>query len=181
MSFFKDVNGREWRIRLTGPAIAKVRAATKEFYGGEGIALADPSGRGAVAACADGEILTRVLWLLCNDQEPRLPPDQFAEAVASGEVFDAARIALQDAIVDFTPPSQRPMLLKVLETERAEQAARAEVVLEKLSGDGLQDQVCQAFRVGLERELERILTQLRNAGGSPDSPDSTPTVQPSES
>ena len=171
MSFFKDTNAREWRIRLTGPAIGKVREAT-------GITLADPSGRGAVAACADGEILTRVLWLLCGEQEPKLTPEQFGEAVASGEVFDHAREALQAAIVDFTPPSQRPMLLKVLETEKAEQAARAEVVMEKISGDVLQDQVLQAFRVGLDKELERVLTRLRNAGDSPDSPDSTPTPQP---
>jgi hypothetical protein len=174
MSFFKDVNGRDWRIRLTGPAIAKVREAT-------GITLADPAGRGAVAATADGEILTRVLWLLCADQEPGITPEKFAEAVASGEVFEAARTALQEAIVDFTPPSQRPMLQKVLETERAEMAARAEVVMEKLNGDALHDQVCRAFRVGLDRELQKILTRLENVGGLPDSPDSTPTVAPSGS
>ena len=170
MSFFKDTNGRDWRIKLTGPALAKVREAT-------GIKLADPSGQGAVAACADGEILTRVLWLLCGeDQEPKLTPQQFAEAVASGEVFQAARDALQDAIVDFTPPSQRPMLLKVLETERAEMAARANVVMEKLNGDELHDQVCRAFRVGLDRELTKILTRLENAGDLPDSLDSIPTA-----
>lgn len=172
MSFFKDVNAREWRIRLTGPAIGKVREAT-------GITLADPSGRGAVAACADGEILTRVLWLLCADQEPKLTPEQFGEAVASGEVFDSAREALQAAIVDFTPPSQRPMLLKVLETEKAEQAARTALVMEKLGGDELRDQVLQSFRVGLDRQLQQILTRLENAGNSPDSPDLTPTPQPS--
>lgn len=175
MPFFKDTNGREWRIRLTGPKLQVVREATK-------IALATPSGEGAVAATADGEILTRVLWLLCGDQgEPALTPEQFGEAVASGEVFEAARVALQEAIVDFTPPSQRPMLLKVLEAERKEQAARTEVVMEKLNGDELHDQVCQSFRVGLERQLEQILTRLENAGGSLASPDSTPTPPPSES
>lgn len=160
MPFFKDTNSREWRIRLTGPAIAKVREAT-------GITLADPSGQGAVAACADGEILTRVLWLLCGDHEPKLTPEQFGEAVASGEVFEAAREAMQAAIVDFTPPSQRPMLLKVLETEKAETAARTEVVMEKLNGDELHDQVLQAFRVGLDQQIETALTRLRNVGDSP--------------
>jgi hypothetical protein len=169
MSFFKDVNNKDRRIRLTGPSIGKVREAT-------GITLADPAGRGALEACADGEILTRVLWLLCA--EAGETPDAFAESVASGEVFDAAREALQAAIVDFTPPSQRPMLLKVLETEKAEQAARAEVVMEKISGDVLQDQVLEAFRVGLDKELETILTRLRNAGALPDSQDLTPTPQP---
>lgn len=174
MSVFKDLNGREWRIRLTGPRLQNVREST-------GIALATPSGEGAVAATADGEVLTRVLWLLCGDQEPVFTPDQFAEAVADGEVFEAARVALQESIVDFTPPSQRPMLLKVLETERREQAARTEVVMEKLNGDELHDQVCHAFRVGLDRQLEAILTRLENAGGSLDSPESTPTTPPSES
>ncbi len=173
MSFFMDTNGREWRIRLTGPRLQKVREAT-------GIALATPSGEGAVSATADGEILTRVLWLLCGEQEPQLTAEQFGEAVASGEVFDAARVALQESIVDFTPPSQRPMLLKVLEAERKEQAARTEVVLEKLNGDELHDQVCHAFRVGLERQLETILTRLENVGGSLASPASTPTTPPSE-
>jgi hypothetical protein len=174
MAFFKDTNGREWRIRLTGPKLQKVREAT-------GITLATPSGEGAVSATADGEILTRVLWLLCGDQEPHLTAEQFGEAVASGEVFDAARVALQDSIVDFTPPSQRPMLQKVLEAERKEQAARAAVVMEKLNGDELHDQVCHAFRVGLDRQLETILTRLENVGGSLASPASTPTTPPSES
>ena len=176
MSVFKDLNGREWRIRLTGPKLAKVREAT-------GITLATPSGEGAVAATADGEILTRVLWLLCGDQESegaKVTPDQFGEAVASGEVFDAAREALKEAIVDFTPPSQRPMLLKVLEAEQKEQSARAKVVMEKLNGDELHDRVCDAFRVGLDRRLETILTRLENVGGSLASPDSTPTTPPTE-
>ena len=176
MSIFKDVNGREWRIRLTGPKLQKVREAT-------GISLATPSGDGAVMATADGEILTRVLWLLCGDQDSeggKVTPEQFGEAVASGEVFEAARKALQDAIVDFTPPSQRPMLVKVLEAERKEQEARAAVVMEKLNGDELHDQVCQSFRVGLDRQLKEILTRLENAGGSLASPESTPTPPPSE-
>ncbi len=174
MSFFKDTNGREWRIRLTGPKLQAVREATD-------IRLATPSGEGAVAATADGEILTRVLWLLCGDQEPLLTPEEFAESVASGEVFEAARITLQESIVNFTPPPQRPMLLKVLEAEGKEQAARTEVVMEKLNGDELHDQVCQSFRVGLDRQLKEILTRLENVGGSLASPDSTPTTPPSES
>lgn len=174
MSFFKDTNGREWRLRLTGPKLQKVREAT-------GINLATPSGEGAVSATADGEILTRVLWLLCGDQEPVLGPDQFGEAVGDGDVFDSARAAIQEAILDFTPPSQRPMLQKVLEAERREQAARTEVVMEKLNGDGLHDQVCHAFRVGLDRQLTQILTRLENVGVLPDSPASAPTSPPSES
>ena len=177
MSVFKDVNGRERRIRLTGPKISKVREST-------GINIATPSGEGTVAATADGEILTRVLWLLCGDQESeggKVTAEQFGEAVASGEVFEAAREALKEAIVDFTPPSQRPMLTKVLEAEQKEQAARAEVVMEKLNGDELHDRVCDAFRVGLDRQLETILTRLENVGGSLASPDSTPTTPPTES
>ena len=177
MSIFKDVNGREWRIRLTGPKLQKVREAT-------GISLATPSGDGAVMATADGEILTRVLWLLCGDQDSeggKVTPEQFGEAVASGEVFEAARTALHEAIVDFTPPSQRSMLQAVLEAEQKEQAARAAVVMEKLNGDELHDQVCQSFRVGLDRQLKEILTRLENAGGSLASPESTPTPPPSES
>lgn len=171
MSFFKDLNGRDWRIRLTGPALAKVREATT-------ILLADPAGRGVLAACADGEIQTRVLWLLCSDQEPKLTPEQFAEAVASGEVFERAREALQAAVVDFTPPSQRPALLKALETENQVQTAAMNLAIEKLDGAELKDQLVDALRAGMEANLATILTQLRNAGGSPDSPDLTPTPQP---
>ena len=177
MSVFKDVNGREWRIRLTAPKLQKVLEST-------GLKLATPSGEGAVAATADGVILTRVLWLLCGEQEgegAKLEPDQFAEAVASGEVFEAAGTALREAIINFTPPSQRPMLETVLETSQKEQEARAEVVIEELNGEGLHDQVCQAFRVGLKNELKQVLTRLENAGGSLASPESTPTTPPSES
>lgn len=174
MPFFKDTTGREWRIRLTGPRLQKVREATS-------IALATPSGEGALKAIADGEILTRVLWLLCEGQgEPVLTPEQFGEAVASGEVFEAARIALKEAIVDFTPPSQREMLQAVLETEQKEQAALTSVVMEKLNGDELHDQVCQLFRVGLNRHIEAALTRLENVGGSLASPESIPTTPPGE-
>lgn len=169
MPFFKDTNGRDWRIRLTGPALSKIREAT-------GIRLADPSGQGAVAATADGEILTRVLWLLCSDQEPRLTPEQFAEAVASGDVFERARDAIHEAVADFTPPSQRTALTKALETEKEVQAAAQRLTIEKLeSGDGLKDQIIEALRVGMDRNIAEILTKLRNAGGSPDSPELTPT------
>ncbi len=177
MSFFKDVNGREWRIRLTGPLLTKVREAT-------GLAIGTPSGEGAVSATADGEILTRVLWLLCGDQAEegeKLTHEKFGEVLSTGELFEAAREALKVAIVDFTPPSQRPMLTKVLEAEQKEQAARAEVVMEKLNGDELHDRVCNAFRVGLDRQLETILDRLENVGGSLASPDSTHTTPPTES
>ncbi len=177
MSVFKDTNDREWRIRLTGPKLTKVREATE-------IKLATPSGEGALAATADGEILTRVLWILCGDQEEggkTLTPEQFGEAVAGGEVFEAARVALQEAIVDFTPPSQRPMLLKVLEAEQKEQAARVDLVIEKLNGGEQHDQALQSFRVGLERTWDRLLTRLENVGDSLASPESTPTSPPSGS
>jgi hypothetical protein len=177
MSFFKDVNGREWRIRLTGPLLTKVREAT-------GLAIGTPSGEGVVSAMADGEILTRVLWLLCEDQEAegvKLTHEKFGEVLSTGELFESARDALKEAVVDFTPPSQRPMLLKVLEAEQKEQEARTEVVMEKLNGDELHDRVCDAFRVGLDRKLETILTRLENVGGSLASPDSTPTTPPTES
>ena len=167
MSIFKDMNGKDRRIRLTGPAIGKVREATK-------ITLADPAGRGALEACADGEILTRVLWLLCA--EPSETPDAFAESVASGEVFERARDALQDAIVDFTPPSQRPALLKALETEKQVQSAAMDLTIEKLDGAELKDRLVDALRAGMDANLATILTQLRSAGGSPGSLDLTPTA-----
>lgn len=173
MSVFKDTNGREWRIRLTAPKLQHVREATK-------ISLATPSGEGALAATADGEILTRVLWLLCGEQgEPVLKPDQFAEAVASGDVFEAASEALRVAIVDFTQPSQRELLQNVLETDRKCQEARTKVAMERLTGDELNDQVCQSFRVGLENTLNLLLTRLENVGGLLASPESIPTTPPS--
>jgi len=172
MSFFKDVNGRDWRIKLTGPALGKVREAT-------GILLGDAAGRGALAACADGEIQTRVLWLLCSDQEPKLTPDLFAESVASGEVFERARDALQEAIVDFTPPSQRAALLKALATEKEVQTAAMALAVEKLDGEGLKDQLVDALRAGMDANIATILTQLRNAGNSPALPGSIRIAPPS--
>jgi len=169
MAFFKDLNGKDRRIRLTGPAIGKVTEAT-------GIKLADVAGRGALEACADGEILTRVLFLLCAD--PGEKPEAFAESVATGEVFEAARDALQAAIVDFTPPSQRPALLKALETEKQVQAAAMALAVERLDGVALKDQLVDALRAGMDANIATILTRLRNAGNSQDLPDSTPTPHP---
>jgi hypothetical protein len=177
MSVFKDTNSREWRIRLTGPKLQKVREATE-------ITLATPSGQGALAAVANGEILTRVLWLLCGDQKDegaKLTPEQFGEAVASGEVFEAARVALHDAIVDFTPPSQREMLQAVLTAEQKEQAARSAIAIGKMNGDELHDRACRSFQVGLENQFDQLLTRLENAGDLLALPESTPTTPPTES
>lgn len=168
MSFFKDLNGREWRVRLTGPLLAKVREAT-------GITLADAAGRGALAACENGEIQTRVLWLLCSDQEPRLTPDQFAEAVASGDVFEAARTAIYEAITDFTPPSQRSALRKALETERDVMTAAQELAIEKMGAVELRDQLIDALRAGMDGNIATILTQLRNVSSVQAKSESVPT------
>lgn len=174
MSFFTDRNGRDWRIRLTGPVLAKIREATN-------IRLADPSGRGALEACADGEIQTRVLWLLCADQDPHVTPEQFAEAVGAGEVFDRAKEALRDAVADFTPPSQRPAMLKAWETEDQVRLAAMDLAIEQLGGVALKDQLVDALRTNMDQNLATILMKLRNAGDSPDLPDSTPMLLPIES
>jgi hypothetical protein len=109
-----------------------------------------------------------------------LTPEQFAETVASGECFEAARDAMHAAIVDFTPPSQRPALQKSLETAREVDRQSQALTIEKLSGDELKDQLIDALRTGMDRHIAVILTQLRNAGDSPGLPDSTPTPPPSE-
>ena len=169
VAFFKDLNGREWRIRLTGPVLAKVREAT-------GITLADSAGRGALEACANGEIQTRVLWLLCEGQPPALTPEQFAESVASGDVFEAAKNAIYEAIVDFTPPSQRPALQKALETEREVTKAGQDLAIEKIGSGELRDQLIDALRTGMDANIATILTQLRNASTSPAPAASSPTA-----
>lgn len=169
MPFFKDLSGNDRRVRLTGPLIAKVREAT-------GITLGDVSGEGVLRACTDGEMQTRVLWLLCGDQSPVLTPDAFAESIASGEVFEAARDALHEAVLDFTRPSQRPALLKVLETAKADMTAAQGAVIEQLEGDERRDQLVDALRAGMTAQMDRILTQLRNASDGPATADAPPTV-----
>ena len=156
MPFFKDLSGNERRVRLTGPLIAKVREAT-------GITLGDVSGEGVLRACADGELQTRVLWLLCGDQSPVLTPDAFAESVASGDVFEAARDALHEAVLDFIRPSQRPALQKVLATAKADMEAAQVAVIEQLEGDERRGQLVDALRAGMTAQMDRILIRLRNA------------------
>lgn len=160
MSFFNDVTGRQWRIRLTGPVLTKIREAT-------GIKLADPSGRGALEACADGEIQTRVLWLLCAEQDPTTTPDKFADAMASGEVFAAAKKAIYEAITDFTQPSLRPALQKALETEAAVTEAAQELAIAKMDGTPMQAELIEAIKTGMEANIATILTQLRNGSALP--------------
>ena len=160
MSFFKDLNGKEWRVRLTGPVLTKVREAT-------GIKLADPAGRGVLEACADGEIQTRVLWLLCADQDPTTTPDKFAEAMASGEVFEAAKKAIYEAVTDFTQPSLRPALAKALETEAAVTEAAQGLAIAKMDGSEMREQLIDALRTGMDANIATILTQLRSGSALP--------------
>lgn len=160
MSFFNDTTGKQWRIRLTGPVLTKIREAT-------GIKLADPAGRGALEACQDGEIQTRVLWLLCADQDPTTTPDKFADAMASGEVFEAAKHAIYEAITDFTQPSLRPALAKALETEAAVTVAAQQLAMARMDGEPLKAELIDALRTGMDANIATILTQLRSGSVSP--------------
>lgn len=123
---FEDAAGRRWRLAVT---IGRAREI-KQITGVDFANLAD--GQFFLRLRESAETFAQVLWLLCESQaqaaNPPVTPAQFGEAL-DGDALDAAREAIQQAAINFTPASRRGAVaaaLRTLDTAEAEAMAAIE-------------------------------------------------------
>lgn len=115
MSTFKDDLGREWTLRLDFAKARQVRdALSLDFVNFDGLL--------ATFAKIDAslDVLMQVLAALLASQlsAQQLSEDQFHSGF-SGESFEAARVALEECAVNFSPPRERENLKTALTNQTA--------------------------------------------------------------
>lgn len=122
---FRDAAGRTWHLLLTIGRARAIREATGVDVGRV------EDGAFFLQIRRDPEKFASVLWLLCEKQaellNPPLTPAAFVEAL-DGNALDAAREAISQAVISFTPAAVRGALEIVLrKTNEAEAAGMQEV------------------------------------------------------
>lgn len=156
---FADTAGRVWTLRVTLPAVARVREGTGASLG---TALADDLA-GLRAILADPVLVCDVCYVLCRDDADALglTDVEFGEAW-TGETLEAAADALTAALANFSPPRVRGPLLTLLtkgQTVREMAGAMAKSA---------------ADRIDPAATLQAFATSNSTGGSSPDSAGSTP-------
>lgn len=158
MKLFKDNAGTEWKISVTLDLVEQLRDAL-------GVDLLDSSGEVFERLSSDLFLLGRVLWRCCEKQavERGVTPEQFVAAVA-GDPFDAAAVALTEAVADFFPSRRRLLLQRANATTRSVREKAENLALAKLNDPALEARLEAAMVERMEADLEAALTRLSSAG-----------------
>jgi len=112
MAMFTDNAGRAWNVHIDVGAIRRVRTAA-------GVLLTDlVSGNLYRRVFLEPALVAEIAWGIVQPQAAgmKVGEDQFFEAMR-GDVLDAARIAILDALPDFIPGRLRPTLAAMREAE----------------------------------------------------------------
>lgn len=161
MSHFLDKEKRSWSISLNVGLIDTIKKQT-------GIDLYDlfhhERGAGLVSRLEDPASLCGLVYAAV---QPGIPEAEFAK-LFDGDTVEAARVAIQEAIMDFYP-SRRPLLAKVTQ-KRKEVEAMAMQKAMALIDDPKTNQM-----------IEGILTSAVTFSNSPGTSESTPNIELSAS
>lgn len=156
---FKDANSREWQVKLDAPKISEVR---KEC----GIDLAALDGNTFDRLNNDPVVLVNVLWVLVRGQNSGTTDVQFGESLV-GDPIDSATEALLSAITDFFPSRKRSLLRSLTDKQTAVSQKAMELAMAKINDPALEANLLAAMEERLTKDLENLLTGLRNATDSP--------------
>jgi hypothetical protein len=106
---FTDAAGREWRLVLNLGMARRIRDELGVDFGQWS------AGTPWLKMATDPFLFGAVLYSMCESQAQRMDvtPEEFGEAI-TGEVAEAARQALDEAVVLFSPAPMRPAMQKML-------------------------------------------------------------------
>lgn len=106
---FTDAGGREWRLVLNLGLARRIRDELGVDFGQWS------GGTPWLKMATDPFLFGAVLYAMCESQAQRMDvtPEEFGEAI-TGEVAEAARQALDEAVVLFSPAPMRPAMKKML-------------------------------------------------------------------
>ncbi|MEN0109123.1 MAG: hypothetical protein AAF805_00225 [Planctomycetota bacterium] len=147
---FTDAENRVWRIDLTF-------GLAKHILERHDVDLIDPDPAKAFAKLADPRKAVEVIWSLVERQaregfESEVGEDEFYDALDAAAV-DAAAVALEAAVVGFSPRHRRPYVRAAIERIHEAEAKAAEA----LAGVAAGEQVTEA--------IDTIVSQMTKTAG----------------
>ena len=176
MLTFTDSEKRQWTLRLTAYAIARVRERT----GLDLFAVLDDWPGSAGKLSGDPALFVHAVYLLATAPKdaPQVSDEDFARAV-DGETLDAMTDAFHAAVLDFFRQSPRgPALAKVREKAEALQALLAKRLLARAEA---MDPEKVLARIEAEAEAKGAAPSKSDSGDSPALRAWTPDPSPSAS
>lgn len=129
---FTDLTGREWVLELNRGKMLRIRTELDVDFGN-----VEQFGKVWAKLLADDDLLVDVIWATLADRRGALTLDQFQNAL-DGQVLEAAKDALLEAVFFFTQPGKRALIRKAtsaLMTAYRQAIAEAEMNLEKAMND----------------------------------------------
>lgn len=149
MKTFKDVNGQDWMIVISTSSVKRTRDLAQIDL----LAIVDEKADLLERLYTDPFTLHAALYGLCKPQcdERKLTDEQFGDALASGDVMEAALTALMRDLADFFRPATRNVLQKILVKIGLAETKVEEILTRKVD------------EIDVEKTVE---SQLRNVGGS---------------
>lgn len=128
MAKFTDTQGTEWSVSLDFGMLKRIK---KQL--GVDLLKAMDDANALNALAEDVETLVNTIWLCIAEQatEHNITDEVFGGRL-DGTVIDAATRALLEALVDFFPPSRRPILKKLIEKAEAIETASLQAIEQKI-------------------------------------------------
>lgn len=153
MKQFADLNNRTWAVRVDVAAMKRLQAA--------GINLTDLGDDTILKLFTDPIFLGDVLWHICK---PAADAVQVSEADftsgLAGDVLEAARTALVDALVAFQPrEGQREALQRALEATDETISRAYNAIAERLKGVD--------FAAGIDAAIENAMKPVQSGTATP--------------
>lgn len=145
---FADPKGRRWALKISYDLKESIKETT-----GINIDRAAIGGLKAIAELLDdGEKFCQALWILVEAQAKaaEVTPDQFIGCF-EGETFEAAELAMQEAVVLFTKPHSRENLRAALE--------KGKRLAERTVGRAIE-------KIDVESESSKLIEQCGSAQAS---------------
>lgn len=165
---FTDKDGRNWSLALNVGILRRVR----NNLGVDLLDVAKGNTETWFEVKTDPELLCNILYSICEKQceKYNLTDLDFSE-IFDGEAIENAVIALQEAILSFSPASRRMYVRQMmLKTEKLEQDAM-DLVLEQVESPGMRRMMGQKVQE---------LIYGNQSSESPESSTSTPDHSHSE-
>lgn len=144
---FQGLDNETWSVEVNAYTVEKVKADV----GVDLYEVVSDTGRDVFSRLADDPPkLVAVLHVLCEEQiEKRgTTPQQWARVLGSGDALDAATEALINGVINFSRPSRRAVLEKMLDKMRLVETRvvqRAESKLDSEEIDALIDKALTQF------------------------------------
>lgn len=145
---FTDSKARVWRLEFNIPICRRLKSEV-------GFDIGDlQEGKALIQMVMDPMKFAQVLWLLCESQADRdkVTEEQFGQSL-NGDALDDAFVALNGAVVNFTPSHLRAAAMKVVAaTDQAMQASGKAMVR------AIESQADQITEV-IERETKKAIDE----------------------